>query len=78
MRGTRAWIRVRWLGVLTAIVASCTAVPGVAADWDQFRGPSGDGRADADLPVAWSETEGVVWKVPTSMRIAFAPSTWEM
>ena len=35
-----------------------------AADWHQFRGPQGQGHADAhDLPTRWSETENVVWKV---------------
>lgn len=73
MRGTRAWSRVPWLGVLTAVVACCCTVPGLAADWDQFRGPSGNGRADADLPVAWSETEGVVWKVPLAGKAWSSP-----
>ncbi len=36
-----------------------------ADDWPQFRGPAGDGHADAaGLPVAFSETEGVKWKTP--------------
>ena len=35
-----------------------------AADWHQFRGPRGQGHADAhDLPTRWSETENVAWKV---------------
>ena len=34
-----------------------------AADWPQFRGPTGDGQASvAGLPLAWSETENVKWK----------------
>ena len=36
-----------------------------AADWNQFRGPRGDGHADdARLPVQWSETNHVAWKTP--------------
>lgn len=35
-----------------------------AADWTEFRGPTGQGHAgDADLPIRWSETEHVFWKV---------------
>jgi outer membrane protein assembly factor BamB len=34
-----------------------------AGDWTQFRGSSGTGSADADLPVRWSEKENVRWKV---------------
>ncbi|MFO1002061.1 MAG: PQQ-binding-like beta-propeller repeat protein [Planctomycetaceae bacterium] len=40
---------------------------GQAADWPQFRGPGGQGHSDAtDLPVTWSETENVMWKVPVA------------
>lgn len=35
-----------------------------AADWTQFRGPTGQGHADAsELPVRWSESENLVWKI---------------
>jgi outer membrane protein assembly factor BamB len=40
-------------------------IPGMskAKDWDQFRGPTQDGKADArDLPVAPDESKGVRWK----------------
>ena len=34
-----------------------------AADWKRFRGPDGQGHADAkNLPDQWSETENVLWK----------------
>lgn len=37
------------------------------ADWPQFRGPAGDGTSDAvGLPLTWSETQNVVWKVPVA------------
>jgi outer membrane protein assembly factor BamB len=40
-------------------------LPTALADWPQFRGPGGQGHADAhDLPATWSETENIVWKVP--------------
>jgi outer membrane protein assembly factor BamB len=33
--------------------------------WPEFRGPSGDGRADASgLPLSWSESSNVRWKTP--------------
>lgn len=35
-----------------------------AADWPEFRGPTGQGLTEADqLPVEWSESENVAWKV---------------
>jgi hypothetical protein len=42
---------------------------GLAADWPQFRGPTGDGvAAGAKLPVTWSESDHVRWKVATPGR----------
>src|ERR1043166_3692608 len=35
-----------------------------AAEWPQFRGPDGQGHADArGLPLTWSEKENIAWKV---------------
>lgn len=49
-----------------AFVAWCS--PAVA-DWPQFRGPTGQGISHAtDLPLRWSETENVAWKVPVPGR----------
>jgi len=34
-------------------------------DWSQFRGPNGQGQSErTDLPLKWSEHEGIVWKTP--------------
>src|SRR5687768_1954335 len=37
-----------------------------AQDWPQFRGPDGQGRADArNLPTTWSEdSDNIAWKTP--------------
>ena len=45
---------------LTAVAATVA----LADSWPQFRGPDGSGRADSSqpLPVAWSETENILWK----------------
>lgn len=42
----------------------CTVSPILAAaDWPEFRGPSGNGIVEsANLPLTWSETENVRWK----------------
>jgi outer membrane protein assembly factor BamB len=38
-----------------------------AEDWPQFRGPTGQGHSsERSLPLKWSETENVVWKVPVA------------
>ena len=49
---------------LLLTIMSLVCSPLNAADWPQFRGPGGQGHSDAtNLPLTWSETENVVWKV---------------
>ncbi|MCY4074936.1 MAG: PQQ-binding-like beta-propeller repeat protein [Acidobacteria bacterium] len=46
-------------------VLALAAAPAGADDWPEFRGPTGQGHApDAGVPLTWSETENVTWKVP--------------
>ncbi|MCE9632054.1 MAG: PQQ-binding-like beta-propeller repeat protein [Planctomycetia bacterium] len=58
--------------LLVACLAIVPAAATVAADvaWPQWRGPAGQGHADAarDLPITWSETENIVWKTPLPGR----------
>jgi outer membrane protein assembly factor BamB len=52
---------------LLLTIMSLVCSPLNAADWPQFRGPGGQGHSDAtNLPLTWSETENVVWKVPVA------------
>jgi outer membrane protein assembly factor BamB len=45
------------------IVAMALALPALAADWTQFRGPNGTGiAADANVPTTWSDTQNLQWK----------------
>ncbi len=47
--------------VLLVLLALSPAA--VAADWPQFRGPTGDGHSTAKNPVTtWTDTENVLWK----------------
>ena len=49
------------------LLSAVGASPSRAVDlpWPQFRGPGGQGHAQAaDLPERWSETEHVAWKTP--------------
>jgi len=40
-----------------------------AGDWPQFRGPDGQGHAsERGLPLEWSESKNVAWKVPVPGR----------
>ncbi len=41
----------------------------VSPDWPQFRGPDGQGHAsERGLPLEWSESKNVAWKVPVPGR----------
>jgi outer membrane protein assembly factor BamB len=53
----------RFLSLLSLVF--CFGSSAIAADWPQFRGPGGQGHSEAhNLPLTWSETENITWKVP--------------
>jgi outer membrane protein assembly factor BamB len=57
--------------------AALIAFSAVAANWPQWRGPSGDGTCpESVLPLKWSETENVVWKCPLADG-ASTPVVWD-
>jgi outer membrane protein assembly factor BamB len=50
------------------------AAPAPAGDWPQFRGPSGAGvSSETGLPVRWSQTENLRWKVALPGRGLSSP-----
>jgi hypothetical protein len=49
-----------------------------AENWQGFRGPRGDGTsAEKGLPLQWSATENVAWKVPIPGRGHSSPIVWD-
>jgi outer membrane protein assembly factor BamB len=53
----RAW--------LPAVLVVMFASAALAANWPQWRGPTGDGVcSEPSLPLKWSETENMAWKCP--------------
>ena len=58
----------RWLEaarILFVLLLVTTTKNVWAEDWPQFRGPTGQGHAIAkDVPLRWSESENIAWKVP--------------
>ncbi len=57
------------------VLLPCTLF--AADEWPQWRGPTGRGASEAkDLPVQWSEDQGVVWKVPLPGRSSATPALW--
>lgn len=55
--------------VLRALVLVTCSLAAAAENWPQYRGPDGNGHSDArGLPLTWSESKNVVWKVPIHDR----------
>lgn len=64
------------LFLITALLLNSTT-PRADENWPQFRGPTGQGVADATgLPVTWSETENVKWKTPLKGKAWSSPVVW--
>lgn len=64
----------RWLAA--AAFAWCAAHGPAAAEapaWPEFRGPTGQGHAQGDLPLQWSESNRVAWKTPIHGRAWSSP-----
>jgi outer membrane protein assembly factor BamB len=62
---------------LTALLLSLTGVALASGEnWPEFRGPTGDGKTTAKLPVTFSETENVVWKTPVEGKAWSSPIVW--
>ncbi len=49
---------------------------GYADEWSQFRGSNSDGRAAADFPDEWSDTQNVRWKVALPGEGWACPIVW--
>ena len=67
--------------ILMVVLACCCYVSTLCADWQDWRGPTQDGRTRAELPLHWSETENIVWKTPIhdfghSTPVVFAGQIW--
>jgi outer membrane protein assembly factor BamB len=69
--------RVKPVGLLSllALVFLPLGRPAARADWPEFRGPSSDGHVSAPgdtkpigLPLHWSETENIKWKIEIPYR----------
>jgi hypothetical protein len=59
-----------------AVVCAMAAVP-AADNWPQWRGPSLDGTSgEKNLPVHWTTTENVTWKLPLPAWSGSTPIVW--
>ena len=58
----------RKLVIAVFLFALMAAAP-VLANWPQWRGPTLNGvSTETGLPVKWSATEGIAWKLPMPSR----------
>ena len=61
MQGRRFLLPVLCLTLVLALGAG----PSQSADWPEFRGLTGQGQStDTGIPLHWSESEKIAWKVP--------------
>lgn len=69
---SRVASRVGWLMLLavSGLMGSHASTVAATPEWNQFRGPAGDGRvaSDQSLPLRWSEQDAVAWKTETRGR----------
>jgi outer membrane protein assembly factor BamB len=60
-----------------ALVLVVVAGPALAGNWPQWRGPNNDGISrDKGLPVEWSETKNVAWKLEMPGMGGSTPAVW--
>lgn len=64
--------------IFIALFVSFVDCQCTAADWPQFRGPAGDGHAEArNLPTIWNETANVAWKAEIPGKGWSSPSLFK-
>ena len=60
-----------------ALFLALLSLPAFAEDWPQWRGPTLNGiSTEKDLPVHWSTTENVAWKLAMPSRSGATPIVW--
>ncbi len=62
---------------IAALIVATVSALAFAADWPAWRGPTGQGYcSEKDLPLKWSKTENVKWKVPLQEPGNSTPVIW--
>ena len=63
------------VGLVVSLAFAATASAG---NWPGWRGPQGDGTsAETGIPVKWSGTENVAWKIPLKYHGHSSPVIWK-
>ena len=64
--------------IYTLVALLPTVLAAGSENWPQFRGPDGDGHANAaHPPQTWSETSNIAWKRPIHGRGWSSPVIWK-
>ena len=62
---------------ITALLLACAVTPLGAENWPHWRGPSHNGiSGEKNLPLKWSQTENVLWKLPMPALSGSTPIVW--
>lgn len=62
---------------ILAVAVLCCVGPLHAENWPHWRGPSRDGISrETNLPVKWTQAEGVAWKLPLPALSGSTPIVW--
>ncbi len=70
-------MQLRILFLVCFLASTLLAVPLLAENWPQRRGPRGDGiSSETTLPVTWSEESGIVWRRPLPGWGNSTPAIW--
>src|SRR5262249_46692834 len=63
--------------IVCLIVVIAASVTLSAVDWPQLRGPTLNGvSAERNLPIKWSATENIAWKLPLPAWSGSTPIVW--
>src|SRR5688572_19876057 len=72
----RIRVAMRRATLISGLLVLLAAVP-IAANWPQWRGPSGLGvSGESGLPVTWSASENVAWRVTLAGLGSSSPIVW--
>ncbi len=69
-------IRVRAMAFLTIVLLAF--IPGLDANWPQWRGPNSNGSTStaSELAVSWNQTENILWRATLPSWSAATPIIW--
>jgi outer membrane protein assembly factor BamB len=71
-------VKKQWATVIFFIVLLVVVRTTVAENWPHWRGPRRDGTSlETGMPVKWSKTENVLWRLPLPGPAGATPVVWE-